>query len=45
MSGSSADSKVERDFVTELDTSNEVVVYAKLPRGFFNPDPGRRLQP
>lgn len=25
-----ADSKVERDFVTELDSSDEVVVYAKL---------------
>ena len=24
---------------TELDTSNEVVVYAKLPRGFFIPTP------
>ena len=33
------DSKVERDFVTELDTSTEVVVYAKLPRGFFIPTP------
>ena len=33
------DSKVERKFVTELDTSNEVVVYAKLPRGFFIPTP------
>jgi type III restriction enzyme len=33
------DSKVERRFVTELDTSNEVVVYAKLPRGFFIPTP------
>lgn len=33
------DSKVERAFVTELDTSNEVVVYAKLPRGFFIPTP------
>ena len=33
------DSKVERDFVTELDTSNEVAVYAKLPRGFFIPTP------
>ncbi len=33
------DSKVERDFVTEMDTSNEVVVYAKLPRGFFIPTP------
>ncbi|MCP4306934.1 MAG: DEAD/DEAH box helicase family protein [bacterium] len=34
-----ADSQVERDFVTELDTSTEVVVYAKLPRGFFIPTP------
>ena len=33
------DSKVERDFVTELDTSEEVAVYAKLPRGFFIPTP------
>ena len=28
------DSGVERDFVGELDTSAEVEVYAKLPRGF-----------
>jgi type III restriction enzyme len=33
------DSKVERQFVTELDTGSEVVVYAKLPRGFFIPTP------
>lgn len=33
------DSQTERDFVTELDTSDEVVVYAKLPRGFFIPTP------
>jgi type III restriction enzyme len=33
------DSQVERDFVTELDTSDEVVVYAKLPRGFVIPTP------
>lgn len=33
------DSKVERDFVTELDTSTEVAVYAKLPRGFSIPTP------
>ncbi|WP_182141905.1 type III restriction-modification system endonuclease [Schaalia sp. JY-X169] len=33
------DSDVERDFVTELDTSQEVAVYAKLPRGFFIPTP------
>ena len=33
------DSKVERAFVEALDTSSEVVVYAKLPRGFFIPTP------
>lgn len=33
------DSKVERSFVTDLDTSREVAVYAKLPRGFFIPSP------
>ncbi len=33
------DSKTERSFVSELDTSEEVVVYAKLPRGFFIPTP------
>jgi type III restriction enzyme len=33
------DSDVEREFVKELDTSTEVVVYAKLPRGFLIPTP------
>ena len=33
------DSGQERRFVGELDTSNEVVVYAKLPRGFLIPTP------
>jgi len=33
------DSDVERKFVQDLDTSNEVVVYAKLPRGFLIPTP------
>ena len=33
------DSKIEREFVTELDTSHEVAVYAKLPSGFFIPTP------
>lgn len=33
------DSDVERNFVKELDTSGEVVVYAKLPRGFLIPTP------
>lgn len=33
------DSNVEREFVAELDTSSEVVVYAKLPHGFLIPTP------
>ncbi|GIJ48818.1 DEAD/DEAH box helicase [Virgisporangium aliadipatigenens] len=33
------DSKVERSFVDQLDVSDEVVVYSKLPRGFFIPTP------
>lgn len=33
------DSNIERKFVQELDTSSEVVVYAKLPRGFSIPTP------
>lgn len=33
------DSNIEREFVKELDASNEVVVYAKLPRGFLIPTP------
>ena len=33
------DSKVERQFVKELDTSADVVVYVKLPRGFLIPTP------
>ena len=33
------DSKIERQFVKELDTSSDVVVYAKLPRGFTIPTP------
>lgn len=40
------DSGIEREFVKELDTCTEVIVYAKLPRGFliltpvgdYNPD-------
>ena len=39
------DSKNERAFVTELDTSTEVVVYAKLPRGFFIPTPVGNYNP
>ncbi|MCL2075927.1 MAG: DEAD/DEAH box helicase family protein [Betaproteobacteria bacterium] len=32
-------SKIEMDFVDELDKSSEVTVYAKLPNGFFIPTP------
>lgn len=41
----STDSKNERDFVRELDASTEVVVYAKLPRGFFIPTPVGNYNP
>ncbi len=34
-----SESEVERNFVKELDTSKEVVVYAKLPRSFHIPTP------
>ena len=33
------DSEVERCFVGDLDTSDEIIVYAKLPRGFLIPTP------
>jgi type III restriction enzyme len=39
------DSKIERTFVNELDTSTEVVVYAKLPKGFFIPTPVGNYNP
>jgi|GEM_PF-1113219 len=39
------DSKNEREFVRELDTSVEVVVYAKLPRSFFIPTPVGNYNP
>jgi len=39
------DSDVERRFVKELDTSTEVVVYAKLPKGFFIPTPVGNYNP
>ena len=39
------DSDVERNFVKELDTSNEVVVYAKLPKGFYIPTPVGHYNP
>lgn len=39
------DSKNERTFVRELDTSTEVVVYAKLPKSFFIPTPVGNYNP
>jgi len=39
------DSKNEREFVTTLDKSTEVVVYAKLPKGFFIPTPVGNYNP
>ncbi|QFG67343.1 type III restriction-modification system endonuclease [Ornithinimicrobium pratense] len=39
------DSKVERSFVEKLDVSKEVVVYSKLPRGFFIPTPVGHYNP
>lgn len=39
------DSQIERDFVKNLDTSEDVVVYAKLPRGFSIPTPVGEYNP
>ena len=39
------DSKTERTFAKELDTSSEVIVYAKLPKGFFIPTPVGNYNP
>lgn len=39
------DSKVERTFVNELDSCSEVVVYAKLPKGFSIPTPVGNYNP
>ncbi len=39
------DSNTERTFVRELDTSAEVVVYAKLPKSFFIPTPVGNYNP
>lgn len=39
------DSRNERRFVGELDASNDVVVYAKLPGGFFIPTPVGNYNP
>ncbi|HHV17939.1 MAG TPA: DEAD/DEAH box helicase family protein [Thermoanaerobacterales bacterium] len=39
------DSDVEKKFAQELDSSSEVCVYAKLPRGFFIPTPVGNYNP
>lgn len=39
------DSKIERTFAKDLDISQEVQVYAKLPRGFFIPTPVGNYNP
>ncbi len=39
------DSNIETEFVKELDTSNDVVVYAKLPNGFSIPTPVGNYNP
>ena len=39
------DSNIEREFADELDVSSEVVVYAKLPKGFFIPTPVGNYNP
>lgn len=40
-----AEQSVERRFVKELDSADEVFVYAKLPRGFSIPIPSWKLPP
>jgi type III restriction enzyme len=39
------DSNIEKGFAKKLDTSEEVVVYAKLPKGFFIPTPVGEYNP
>jgi type III restriction enzyme len=39
------DSKIETDFVENLDITNQVVVYAKLPKTFFIPTPVGKYTP
>ena len=39
------DSEIEREFAEKLDISPEVIVYAKLPRGFFIPTPVGNYNP
>ena len=39
------DSDIEKSFAKGLDASNEVCVYAKLPRGFYIPTPVGEYNP
>ena len=39
------DSKTEEKFVTDLDTDTSVVVYSKLPKGFYIPTPVGNYNP
>ncbi len=39
------ESKIEHQFVRDLDSSSEVIVYAKLPRGFWIPTPVGKYNP
>lgn len=39
------DSTIEADFAQELETQNEVIVYAKLPKSFFVPTPVANYSP
>ncbi|MAZ39652.1 MAG: restriction endonuclease subunit R [Legionellales bacterium] len=39
------DSNIERQFAKALDTSTEVIVYAKLPKGFYIPTPVGNYNP
>ena len=39
------DSQIEANFAQELETQNEVIVYAKLPKSFFVPTPVANYSP
>lgn len=41
----SADKSIERKFAEDLDNADEVVVYAKLPKGFYIPTPVGNYSP
>src|SRR5690554_6483797 len=39
------DSKIEKEFIKNLEAATEVIVYAKLPRGFYVPTPVANYNP